>query len=251
MPPLAVLFDPAWGPWPVAGLLALLGAALALDETAFAQTWFSQPLPAAILAGLVCGDPVTGLALGLPAQLVSLGNLPIGQTLVGERTSPVVAAVGAAALAGHRLPVLFQGGSGAEAGRLGWLLLAVVGVSLLGRWVIRAERQLHFRWMTAGLRSLRDGRLERLERAQRLCLAATALRGAAGALLWLGVFRLAWLPAFERLPTATKAALAVLPLLTGPLAVAALLELYGTRSGLRWLGIGLAAGAAAAWRLAT
>ena len=54
--------------WSLVGWLALLAGCLALDETALAQTWLSQPLPAAILAGLVCGEPMAGLALGLPLQ---------------------------------------------------------------------------------------------------------------------------------------------------------------------------------------
>ncbi len=56
--------------------LGLLAACLAVDDVSWAQTWFSQPLVAALLTGFFCGNPLTGLAIGLPLQLVLAGNLP-------------------------------------------------------------------------------------------------------------------------------------------------------------------------------
>ena len=103
---------------------------------------------------------------------------------------------------------------------------------------MRVERDLHFRWMTLGLRGLRDGDLGRLEVAQGRCLAGTALRGAAGTLAWLAVFAWAWLPLHRMLPVRADAALAMLPLWSPAVAVGTLAELYGSRSGLRWLGAG-------------
>ncbi len=76
--PVAMISDPTWVSLLILGVLAGL---LALDDTALAQTWFGQPLPAAVLTGYLCGDPLTGMAVGLPLQLVLAGNLPIGQTL--------------------------------------------------------------------------------------------------------------------------------------------------------------------------
>lgn len=38
--------------------LAALGALLAMDEHGLAQTWFSQPLPACLLGGLLAGDQI-------------------------------------------------------------------------------------------------------------------------------------------------------------------------------------------------
>ena len=50
---LAAFFVASEPSWTGLGLVAVLGGLLALDETALAQTWFSQPLPAALLTGLV------------------------------------------------------------------------------------------------------------------------------------------------------------------------------------------------------
>ena len=79
--------------------LGLMAGLLALDDTALAQTWFGQPLPAAVLTGYLFGDPVTGLAVGLPLQLVLSGNLPVGQTFTGDPTSAAISAVGGTLLA--------------------------------------------------------------------------------------------------------------------------------------------------------
>lgn len=88
--------------WVVFGSLAALAGCLALDETAAAQTWLSQPLPAALLAGAVAGDPALGLAVGLPLQLALTMNLPVGQTITGDVSGAAVAVVGAAAVGGSR-----------------------------------------------------------------------------------------------------------------------------------------------------
>ncbi len=100
-------------PWAGLATVGLLGALLALDDTAYAQTWFSLPLPAALLTGLALGDPLTGLALGLPLQLVLAGNLPVGQSFTGDPTVATVATVGAAVLDGQaHAPALGGGGLG-------------------------------------------------------------------------------------------------------------------------------------------
>ena len=80
--------------------LSLLGGLLALDETAFAQTWLAQPLPAALAAGLVLGDPVAALLPGVLMQLLVLANLPVGGTASLDATSATVGVVGGTLLAG-------------------------------------------------------------------------------------------------------------------------------------------------------
>ena len=105
--PAALISDPTWPSFLVLGLLAGI---LALDDTAFAQTWLGQPLPAAVIAGYLCGDPLTGLAVGLPLQLVLAGNLPVGQTFTGDPTSAAIAAVAGAILSGRHLPPFVAGG---------------------------------------------------------------------------------------------------------------------------------------------
>ncbi len=231
-------------PWlPVLGL-ALLGALLSLDDTALGQTWLSQPLPAGLLAGIVCGDPATGAAIGLPFQLVTLGNLPVGQTFTGEKVSATVAGVGGAVLAGQALtlPATARGD-----GALGWALLAVCLWSLAGHRLVQLERGTHFVWMLEGHRTLWDGRLQRFTRLQWRCLAATAGRGFALTLIWLLVAVGLWHPLYPELPGSVERACALLPLLAAPLGLAAVADLYGWRAGWRWLGGGLVAGGLIGW----
>lgn len=226
--------------WP---LLAVLAVALALDDTAVGQTWLSQPLPAGILAGLACGDLGAGLGVGLPLQLLLVGYLPVGQTFVGEPVSAVLA--GVTALAWARAA---PGGSGLlpPATLAGWTVVAVAMLSLAGHWVIRMERRLHFLWMLAGHRSLRDGNDRRIERLHLRCLAVTALRGLVLTTVWLVLLRLLWLPAAARLPDALAAVLPLVPWLAPGLAIGTLIDRYGLRTSGPWL----AAGALAAFMVA-
>ncbi len=46
--PAALIPDPTWSSFLILGLLS---GFLALDDTASAQTWWGQPLPAAVMAG--------------------------------------------------------------------------------------------------------------------------------------------------------------------------------------------------------
>lgn len=231
--------------WTTASWLVGLAALLSLDDTALAQTWLSQPLPAGILAGYVCGVPEYGLALGLPLQLATMGNLPVGQAFVCEPVSAVCAGVGALALAtggsvtggaGVVKHWLLDGGgsSGGAGGALGWVLVGVALLSVGGHWVLRAERAAHFAWMLQGHRSLRDGEGARLERIQIRCLLATALRGAALTVVWLFLLRQVWVPIYPLLPSTVQSSLRWLPLLAAGLAVGAMLDRFGIKTGWPW-----------------
>jgi mannose/fructose/N-acetylgalactosamine-specific phosphotransferase system component IIC len=208
--------------------LGLLGALLSLDDTAVLQSWVSQPLPAGLLAGVIGGDPVSGLSLGLLVQLLVLSNIPVGQSFPGEHVAAVVAAVGAVTLTGHSLPaeplvVSSQVGMG------GWLLLAVALCSLVGRWVVSSERRAHLVWMLQGHRSLRDGSLARFERLHLRCLISIAGRGFLLVIAWLVLIVVLWLPLYAQLPPLAIDALNHLTLLVPALAVGLLLDRYGLR----------------------
>ena len=91
-------------PWWVWVGLPLLGAWLATDENSLAQTWFSQPLPAAVLVGALLGEPAAGLLPGLLMQLVVVGNLPVGASFRLDASSATVGVTAGALLAGWRPP---------------------------------------------------------------------------------------------------------------------------------------------------
>ncbi len=221
-------------------LLGLLAGLLALDDTAFAQTWFGQPLPAAVLAGYLCGDPLTGLAVGLPLQLVLAGNLPVGQTFTGDPTSAAIAAVAGILLRGETLtPVLSRGQAGSWP-LLGWVILGAGLLSLSGHLLIQAERRWNGLVMLQGHRTLRDGRLGRIEIIHLRCLGTTFLRGAGSGILFVIFMREVWVPIFPVLPDFFQAALGTLPLLLPGLGLGTLIDRYGLKSSWRWVGLGFA-----------
>lgn len=219
--------------------VALLGGLLVLDDTAWAQTWFSQPLPAGLLTGMVCGDPLTGLALGLPLQLVLVGNIPVGQTFVGDPTVAVVGAVAAATLSGHSLRWDMATG---EAGLplLGWLILGAALLSMAGHFFVQAERRAHVPWMLEGHRTLRDGDLGRIRRLHRRCQVMTFLRGAVGGVLATLLLAQLWIPLLAGVPGRVQTASGILAVLLPGLGLGTAIERYGILRSLPWFAVGLA-----------
>lgn len=228
--------DPSWLTYLLLGLLAGI---LALDDTALAQTWFGQPLPAALLTGYAFGDPLTGLAVGLPLQLVLAGNLPVGQTFTGDPTSASVAAVAGTLLGGRPLSPLLAGNPAGSLPLLGWVILGAGLLSLLGHLTIQAERRTNGLWMLEGIRSLRDGRLGRISRLHLRCLLTVFLRGFFSALLFVLVMLKLWLPLFDHLPLLLRGALGILPLLLPGLGVGTMIDRYGLKSSWPWVGMGM------------
>lgn len=233
--PLALVTGPDL---PSLAALGLLVGILALDDTALAQTWFGQPLPAAILTGYFCGDPWTGLAVGLPLQLALAGNLPVGQSFTGDPTSATVAAVAGSLAGGHMLyPVLATDPVRAWQ-LLGWVILGAGLLSLLGHPVIQAERRANGLLMLQGHRSLRDGRLDRIDRLHLRCLMGVFLRGFVSGILFILFFLFAWNPLFDHLPVFLRMALGTLPLLLPGLGVGTMIDIYGLRSSWPWVASG-------------
>ncbi len=244
-PPTALLTDLWHGPAGWWWGTALLGGVLALDETAVAQTWLSQPLPAGLLAGMLTGDPVTGLVLGATVQLLVLGDLPIGETNLRDRLSPLLGAVLACRLAGWQL--VFPWDAPDQAWRLGWLLPSLAAGALLGRYILGAERELHGRWMLAALRSVRRGDERIVSRTHLGCLAVTAARGALLPVAWAVLLLVLWLGPGGRLSPPVRAAAGLLAWWPPAVAGGALLDLYGTRAGRPVLAVGVLLGLALWW----
>lgn len=242
--PPGLVLDPGF---PALLALGLTAGLLALDDTALAQTWFGQPLPAAVVAGYLLGDPATGLAVGLPLQLVVAGNIPVGQTFTGDPGSAAVGAVGGALLAGRPLSPVFQTDAGSTLPLLGWVILGAGMMSLLGHPLIQAERRGNGVTMLEGLHSLRDGRLGRIERLHNRCLGATFLRGLLSGILFAFFTYAVWVPWFAHLPAMLRAALGTLPLLLPGLGVGTLIDRYGLKASWPWVGLGMVATYFAVW----
>ena len=80
-------------------LLTAIGGFIGLDATSFPQAMFSRPLIAATLGGLVFGQPVAGLLVGVFLEMFSLVILPFGAARYPE--SGTAAAAAGAAYAQH------------------------------------------------------------------------------------------------------------------------------------------------------
>lgn len=234
--PPGLIFDPGF---PALLVLGLLAGLLALDDTALAQTWFGQPLPAAVLTGYLFGDPLTGLAVGLPLQLVVAGNLPVGQTFTGDPTTAAIAAVGGTLLAGRPLSPVLMADTAGTLPLLGWVILGAGMLSLLGHPLIQAERRANGVWMLEGLHSLRDGRLGRIEGLHNRCLSTTFLRGLVSGVLFTLFMIGAWVPLFAQLPEIFLASLGMLPLLLPGLGVGTLIDRYGLKASWPWVALGM------------
>jgi mannose/fructose/N-acetylgalactosamine-specific phosphotransferase system component IIC len=237
--------------WQVWLGLSLVGAWLAADDTSVGQTWFGQPLPAAVLAGLVLGDPAALLLPGMLLQLVVMGNLPVGASFRLDEGPATVGVLSGALLAGWQppaRPLAAAAWTGAGAEQLGWLVFLAVAASLLGGWGVHGERRRRLAWMLDGYRSVRDGDLGRLEGLHRRSLVATLLRGALATLVWLVVSAWLWqLGALGRLPGFLRGGLELLPLVIPALAVASVIERFGPRRAWRLVVVGAAVGFLVAW----
>jgi mannose/fructose/N-acetylgalactosamine-specific phosphotransferase system component IIC len=238
-------------PWPAWIGLAGLGAWLALDDTSVGQTWFSQPLPAAVLTGLVLGEPGALLLPGLLLQLVVMGNLPVGASFRLDEAGATVGVLAGSLVAGWQPPSrVFSAAawSGPAAEQLGWLVTLTVTASLLGGWLVHVERQRRLSWMLDGYRSVRDGDLARLEGLHRRSLVVTALRGTLVTLIWALVAAWLWeLGGPARLAAPLRGALELLPLLVPALAVGSVAERFGPRRAWPLVSAGAAVGLLVAW----
>ncbi len=218
--------------WSVLAVVAL-GAILTLDVTSYAQTWLSQPLPAGILAGVICGDATLGFAIALPVQLLNISNLPIGRSCSGERTSIILASVLVLTTLGYKPPLVLSGDISGEMALLGWIITAVCFGSFAGGWVIKVERIIHFRLTVVGMRKLRAGTISELEITQNRCMVITALRGAILVSFWIVFLAQFWIPMFRKLSPEITKLFSMVPVLTVAVGISSIIELHGRRRG--WL----------------
>lgn len=104
-------------------LLTLAGALLSLDRVAFLQSLASRPLPTAVLAGLIVGEPQLGLTVGVALELVWLSRQPVGGSVPPDETLATLAAVAAA----HAAPMEWSGYARGAAGALIGLPYGLLG----------------------------------------------------------------------------------------------------------------------------
>lgn len=120
--------------------LTLLGALLTLDGVTVGQFMVSRPLVAGALAGLVLGDPVTGLMVGAVLELFLLVSVPSGGGRFPEPGPATVVGVAAAAWTAGTGGVALGVAAGLV---LGWLGAVTQSMQrhANGRWVPDPARE--------------------------------------------------------------------------------------------------------------
>lgn len=218
-------------------VLAVLGGALAMDQTSLGQLMLSRPLVSATLAGWILGAPGAGLAAGALLEVLVLPAFPVGGARFPEGgPAGVVAAVAASG-----------GPSGPTAAGL------AVGVGLgalwavLGSWSIQSLRRLNERFAVVpgegplGARRVVSGHLA--------ALACDFLRGAVLTAVGVPLARLAAAAARGAWPLPLRETVLALGIVAALSAGGLVAALDGWRRRRGALLGGIVAGAAAGWLL--
>jgi len=145
-------------------LLLAWGTFVALDLVSVPQAMYARPLVAGTVAGLLAGDMMTGLQLGVLLELFALDVLPVGAAQYPDHGPATVAAVTAAA--GAPWPE-----------RMGTAVLLALLLAVLGGWSLQRLRHLNAEALHGRAAALAAGSQPGLRALQWGGLGRDALRG--------------------------------------------------------------------------
>lgn len=120
------------------GLGALISLICGLDRVAMLQIMISRPIVAAPLVGLVLGEPLVGLQIGVMVELLWLARLPVGAAIPPDDTQVAIASSVLAITLGRALNT-----SGMELLLL--CLLVAIPLGKIGQYFDRYARQYNVR----------------------------------------------------------------------------------------------------------
>jgi PTS system mannose-specific IIC component len=146
-----------------AGMAVLLG----LDRTAALQIMISRPLVAGPLVGLILGNVMTGLTVGMLLELLWLCRMPVGASIPHDDTQTTVSAT--------TLAIALSGTVGPGVGLTLCALLVSLPLGKIGQVVERTVRSRNQRLPQAALHALQQGDLPAVERLHLLGLGNFAL----------------------------------------------------------------------------
>jgi PTS system mannose-specific IIC component len=216
------------------GLLAW-GTLVGLDLVSVLQTMIARPLVAGTVAGLIVGDPLAGLAMGLLFELFQYDILPVGAVRYPEYGPATIAAVAAGQLMG--------GAPGIGIGAFIGLVTAMVGGSSL-----HILRRVNARAIHDADGGLETGDVRLLIRLHAAGIARDALRAALVTAFGLG---LAWvarhviargLTLHEAMALAAAACAAALAA-----SASGVLRTVAAGPAFRWFALGVGGGALVVW----
>ncbi len=147
-----------------------------MDRVALIQFMISRPLVAGPLTGLVLGNPLVGLEVGMLLELLWLGRLPVGAAIPPDDTQ---VAVGATVLALSMGPLIGVSG-------MPLLILCVLVAIPLGKFgqvFDRLARQVNDRLALNGKKALAAGDYSGAERTHLLGLVSFATASLATAVM--------------------------------------------------------------------
>ncbi len=218
-------------------LLVLLawGTLVGVDLVTMPQVMVARPLVAGTVAGLVVGEPVTGLVAGVLFELFQFDVLPVGASRYPEYGPATVAAVAAAH--GAVEP------AGLALGALVGLATALVGGLSLG--LVRRLNTVAVRAAASRLEGGDPHAIARVHGGGVARDAARALLVTAGGLLLAAAGRVSVLPVLETRTGALVAAVAAGVAVAA--ATSGTLRLVGRGRDLRWLVAGIVLGAGLLW----
>ena len=217
------------------GLLLAWGTLVGLDLVSVPQMMIARPLVAGTVAGLLVGDPETGMRLGVVFELFQFDILPVGAVRYPEYGPATVGAVAAA----HWLGGATAWGIGAGLGLL---------VGLCAGWSLHWLREANARAVRRSAATLESGDIRVLARLHGAGLARDLVRAAAVTASSLAA---GWLLARAGVAGLPPRVLTLTAALAGGAALAAgvsgLLRIVGRGSSFRWFAAGLAGGVVALW----
>jgi mannose/fructose/N-acetylgalactosamine-specific phosphotransferase system component IIC len=210
----------------IAALLAW-GVVAGLDFVSVLQAMVARPLVAATVAGVIAGDPVNGVLVGMALELYALEVLPVGGARSPDYGPGAVAAAAAA--------------RGVAPATLGLAVAVGLLVAYIGDWSIVVLRRGNTARVRRAAAELDAGDLRTISRVQVLGILWDAGRALGLTTLGLGVAYVArhWLPVASRATVLLTAVLLGVGLAT---AAGNAMRLGARRSGVWWLALGLAGG---------
>ena len=131
--------------------LVLLGGLAALDATPVAQTMLFQPLVTASLVGLLFGQWLLAVKVGLVLQVFAACTMPVGSRTPEDYATGGVIGAGTAVLLATALPFSLAHEASAFAGVAAGLVSATLGVPLV-KWQRRRNEGLS-RWCEDAVRA--------------------------------------------------------------------------------------------------
>ncbi|HTS90048.1 MAG TPA: PTS sugar transporter subunit IIC [Gemmatimonadales bacterium] len=210
-----------------ASALVAWGTLVGVDLVSFPQALLSRPLVAGTGAGLLLGDPVAGMRIGLTLELFALDVLPVGASRYPDYGPAVIAAV-----------VLASGRPWEVT--LGVTTLFALCLAFIGGWSLLVLRRVTGRLIQQNLAGLAAGDTATIAHIQYRGLAADVLRSfllTAGGLLLAVLLRPA-LPGTERFTLVTAVAVGC----AVAAAAAGAIRSAGGGARLRWLAVGAGLG---------